>query len=287
MFACSPTKKFWEQNTAAIHKTLDELWQTPGRYDYPKDYPQACMGATQLPQSSPIHRLWRLDTTRYTHHPAENYVNGQMVGFTQDLTDHHGVLAIKSVAIVGNGELEKWDIGDHAKYGNLYFIITPGECKTWSPIVEATGSDPFRNLVAQIAALRTEATGALDHNDMGCAEDISDYKKGTAVVSILPGPYPTHTPTDNATYPQCEFGLQHQTIVYDPPKPMIDLGAVPALSSATYCMRVMESDPMWDDTVLLQTPFYINFNTAQPYTIAIADDANPKSLIKVELTYTP
>lgn len=301
MFACSPNKKSLEIATAGIQSTLDQLWQAPGLYDYPKDYTQACMGATQLPQSAANHRLWRLDTTRYTHHPAENYVNGQMVGFTKDLTDHHGVIAVKSVALVGNGELEKWDIGDHAKYGNVYFIVTPGACKTWSPAIEATGSDPFRSLVAQLSQQRIEHSGRLERADMGCAEDISDYKKTTAVVSILPGPYPTHVPTDAAAYPQCEFGLQHQSITYDPPKPIIDINAVPALASAAYCMRVMESDPMWDDTVLLQAPFYIDFDTAKPYTMAIASssflqsnimtmsggESTQQPLIAVELSYQP
>ena len=285
-----------------LRETLNEILQIQGTYTYPRDYPGECIGISMAADISPRFPKWILDTTRYTHNPAENYQNGEMLGFTKDLTDHHGTIAVKSIELVGNGEEERWNWFwlDVAKYGNIYIIITAESCNPWSPVPDAVGSDPFREHLKNLRYGYSVKEDIIDRDQVFCKNDISDYKDATAAVSILPGPYPTHKPNEDATYNQCEFGMHHQAIEYVPPKLIVDTATLPPNNrGAQYCVRLMESDHFADDTVLLQAPLWI-MSPNKPATIMMAHNITEQnginynafaeikpSLVKVTLQYTP
>lgn len=297
IFVTTRTSDF---RNAALPDFLSDLLSLPGTFPSDK-YEGTCTGATRLPGSTSVHPRWSLDTTRYTHHPAENYKHGHMIGFTNDLTDHHGVVAVKSLELLGNGEMERynWFWMDVAKYGNIYLIVTSGECQNWSPVPNAVGSDPFRKQLQSIRFVYDQSQEIVEREVMGCEHKIMDYKVSAkaAAVSILPGPYPTHTPSDDATYNQCEFGMHHQSMDYMPPKPVVDTATLPAVG-ALYCVRLMESDHIGSDTVLLQATlplaaFTLSFLSELTIAHDITDQYNvlynssDASLAKISFVFTP
>lgn len=98
-----------------------------------------CHGITFLREEHG-YRRYTLDTTQYTHHPAEIYRDGKNKGpaFPNGISNSH--IAIASVEMIGNGDEEAskgcLPFGEMT-YGNVYVEVSPienkNQCPAWSP----------------------------------------------------------------------------------------------------------------------------------------------------------
>lgn len=219
-----------------------------------------------LVSSPTVPIVCKLDTREYTHHPASVHANGRPLGVVTDFTQGTSV-GVSRVEIVGNGDESRW-LDSDAKYGNLYLTAAPGYCQEWSAPVSLSYRrwDDFRDILYTMKLRQEEYNGkAPDPSLMGFPSSVATLKTSAAVmVSTLPGPYATHVPDELAgtpgALPQGEFGLQWQSIQYDPPKPAFVMGdpRLPGVlrSPEIYCLRVMQAHG--DSTRVMQWPVKVS-----------------------------
>lgn len=221
---------------------------------YPEDYGE-CHGAT-FQDSGNNRYSWWLDLTKYTHHPAEIWKDGDRAGKLKNLSDGKNVITVKSVEIVGNGDTETY--GAERPFGNIWATITAGKCLAVSPLIETDDS----YFIGQVLTGFRNGQKEEGYESLGFPPDIEDMQDTNgAAITILPGPYPSGIfPAGKSARSQCEFGLQWQKVTYKQGKPLLDIDdtRLPAslVGAEYYCLRVWESDggPAWfmNDTRLLQ-----------------------------------
>ena len=241
---------------------------------------------------------YELDTVAYSYHPAQIWKDGKAKP-SKDASDGRNVLAVTYIDTFVNGDQNRYSWFDNNKFGNLYFVMTPGQCKPWSPVIEASGSGQYVEALKKFA----DTQKSVDRSEIGCKDDIKDYKKeGASIIAIIPGQGQSHPPDElpKGSKNQCEFVTQHTIITYNPGKLIYDIDGKadkPEFPEGSFCVRIMASQTGNDDPVLLQFPIdvesllttsgtlYFAQNADDQYKIVTGEEARIiPSLFKIGLT---
>lgn len=208
-----------------------------------------------------IPNYFQFNTTQYTNHPTEVYAAGGM-----KTVDHYvaagaasAMIGVQDVESIGNGDQGSFWNSD-AKYGNLYLLTSPGVCQELSPEPDYTSFrfNDFDQAIRQFHFVQYAYNGKSPELSLfGFPKSVSDAKKGTVIVTVLPGPSATHVPDGQEDKPgamkQGEWPLAWSGVTYTPAKPAVPVTALmPADFQATpdRCSRVVQAHS--DSTPILQ-----------------------------------
>lgn len=244
---------------------------------------KSCHGITRI-STTDLFRRYSLDTTEYTHHPAELIEGGESKS-PVPIKPENANLSVSFVEMVGNGDEDNW-LGSERNYGNIYIEVSranhPAECPQWSP------PRPTNSILGRSDKLRVfdSIDQWQDPEPQLCRDEMNfpdQVKKRDSYTAILPGPYPTHPPGGMSnTYDQCEWGQEFQSVAYYPPKPI-----VPADNSLIgigfYCVRVAESNgSLLDSTPIIQFPLAVSAPELERGIVFAHDPHNETSVLTGE-----